>query len=145
MIFTIENKVFKSYTKCFINEDKKTVNKYLKKIKSIDQINDDEEGCLLRIFNGRLFDGLYVEKLKNVYDISTLSHEITHLVVDICEHRQIPIYSQGTQGDLGSETISYLQSFYMEEILNKFNIKIIQLFYDDNYQKYKLIIFIWKI
>jgi hypothetical protein len=61
----------------------------------------------------------YVVYIKDSLSMSTIAHELFHLVVRICEKRGIPIIAELSNGSAGDETGAYLIDYYMRRVCNQ--------------------------
>lgn len=125
-VVLIREEVFKVTTRFLVNCTRDEGNCYLKKIYGVENaIPKDCDGTMLS-FN--LESKHRVEKAerviwidrfnpKNPEDLGVLGHEVFHLVVRICEWKQVPIVANHPNGDCGDETAAYLLDYYISEFL----------------------------
>jgi hypothetical protein len=117
--FKIEDKIFKTET-LFIIGKYDEANEYLKKKFNYEgELDEMVIGSVIKIPNKKddyFFRVLWVEDAKN---IPLVVHEMFHLVVRICQDKQVPIKANIETGECGDETAAYLLEFYLEQ----FNLK----------------------
>jgi hypothetical protein len=71
---------------------------------------------------------VWVEKLPaTVEDLSSLVHEMFHLVTRICGDKGVPIHHHISTGECGDEAAAYLMGFFLAACLNKLKVKRIQM------------------
>lgn len=117
----IEESVFKTEVLFIYNCSPKEVNDYLKKTGKAIDIRDylNFIGTLYKTPQ-EVYRIVYVEKYKKNADwLSVLAHEILHLVIEICNDKGVPIYTNLDNAERLDETACYLMEFYMSEFIKK--------------------------
>jgi hypothetical protein len=120
-IFHIEEKVFKTEPLIIYNCSYEKLYQFLMKKYKVELKKDDNPGSATMLdFDKSPWRVLWFKELKNKSeDLGEIVHEIFHLVVKICEDKQVPIISYIQTGECGDETGAYLIDFFFREIYKK--------------------------
>jgi hypothetical protein len=114
--FTIDEHIFKTSTVFLIGCSSKEFQKRLKRLGGKTNFVDGYIcGTVIPSSEG-YFRIVWVEDKK---DIGGIIHELTHLVVRICNDKGVPIKANIETGDCGDETFAYLMEFYTNQIIKK--------------------------
>ena len=121
--FIIDEHIFKTSTRFIIGCSGKEFDKRLKKINGKKNTNYDRKEVLGGYVCGTVipstegyFRLVWIEDSK---DFGGIIHELSHLVVRICEDKGLPIKANIETGDVGDETFAYLLEFYTNEVKKK--------------------------
>lgn len=119
----IKNPIYKCDVLVIYGCSPKECNDYLKRKKLAPDIRSEDDldfvGTLYKTNQG-VYRILYVDKIsKTPAQLAILSHEVLHLVVEICSDKGIPVVGRSTDGWRYDEASCYLLEFYMREILSK--------------------------
>jgi hypothetical protein len=113
--FIIKNPVFNAELLVIANCSPKEANKYLKKIKSKNFIEDSESIAGQLVALKDYYNCVYLNKL----DLDVLVHELYHYVGTLCCRKGLEVISNFGRGESGSEAGAYLMQFYFNEISKK--------------------------
>lgn len=116
--FSIDDPVFKVepvfITDCSFEEMRQFVQKEWPRIR-IDAAPECYAGTMFT-FECPPWRIVWVRKSRR---IGVWVHEITHLVLRICQDKGIPVVRQHPSGEHGDETAAYMMEYYIEGILKK--------------------------
>jgi hypothetical protein len=114
--FTIDEPVFKTSTVFLIGCSGKEFQKRIKKWGGEKELDGGYVcGTVIPSKKG-YFRIVWSEDKK---DIGGIVHEISHLVVRICDSKGIPIKANIETGECGDETFAYLMEFYTNQVIKK--------------------------
>lgn len=120
-IIKIQENVFKTDVLIIANCTLRECDTYLKSIKNkylaYDPNYTNVLGRMIRT-NNDVYRIIWIGKLDKK-NITTLVHELFHLVIRICEDKGVPIIPNVQNGMCGDETAAYLYEFYFREIYKK--------------------------
>jgi hypothetical protein len=128
MKIEIDDKLFKTkpifYVNCTPEEMEKDINKYTKADLTWLKEEDRVSGTVL-FFEGNAIKIVYIRNFEknDPESISTFVHELTHLVIRICEDKGIAITSSLPDGRVNDEPVAYMMDYFTREFLEKYNKK----------------------
>lgn len=130
--FIIREDVFKTNTLFLFGCDILFFKNYLKRKYNIDEeidgekiVVEDYQGVAGAMFTYEYkkstLRAVWVEDINRnkTEDLGTLVHELSHLVIAICDDRGVPISSRPFRGGHMCETPSYLLEYFFTECLKK--------------------------
>lgn len=118
--FIIEEPIFKTMTLFMLGYSKEEMGREVKRRGvedfDVDYFSDTEGTSIFFKDIDYPFRFVWIKYFDKTPDsIGTLSHEILHLVLRICEYKGIPVTTEYN----ADETVAYLLDFYMRRALEK--------------------------
>ena len=118
----IEDGMFKTCPLFIFNCSLKEASKYVWRKYHAEMKHDDDNNCIgtVRHFEGAPWRVVWLKRMsKRPEDVANFVHELTHLVICICEDKGIAVKANFRDGEIADEPVAYMMDFFTRKFFEE--------------------------